>query len=219
VSSRTRFGVLGALTFAAAGAFAQVTQQGNVYLFRLHLTQGEKLNFRVPFSISGVGDTPMNLHFAMKLRVEKVTRTGTATIHAKIDSGTFALPGIDPKGGSFVVDNRGRVGDTGTSPVGFCVVYPRDPIAVGGTFVAPVASTMGGAGASTQATFKFIGFSGVGIHRVARFTFKVAGNKAPGGSVLVRTSDGVIEKYFTTFIAITSATDKPVSVTATFIRM
>ncbi|MHB8635819.1 MAG: hypothetical protein ACYC96_05030 [Fimbriimonadaceae bacterium] len=210
---------LAGLVAVAAFGNAQVTRKGDGYLFRLHVTRGEKLRFRVPFSVSGMGSKPLNFHFGMLLNVLKVSRAGKATIHCTVNTGGLALPGIDPKGGSFVVDRRGRVADGGSSPVGLCVAYPNNPIVVGGKFVAPVVSSIGGGSAvNTQATFKLVGFSGVGIHRVARFTFAIAGNRAPGGSMLIRVRDGAIEKYFTNFVATPAATGTPVKVAVTVIR-
>ncbi|HLK16031.1 MAG TPA: hypothetical protein VKT78_14590 [Fimbriimonadaceae bacterium] len=214
-----RLAGVGLSALLAASAGAQVTKNGNAYLFRLHLTKGEKLHFKVPFTISGY--EAYNLRFGMFLKVLKVSSTGEATVHCKVETGAFNLTGRDPNGGTFTVDQRGRVGsdDHGAS-VGFCIVYPKDPVAVGGTFIAPVPAALGGgtAGTTSQATFKFLGFSGAGAHRCAKLTFTVQGNKDPGGSILVRMSDGVLEKYYTKFVATPQATGKPVTVTATFIR-
>ena len=218
-----RISLVAALGIAASLAGAQVTQQGSRYLFRLHLTTGEKISFRIPFSFSGVADKPLYFHFGMKLNVKRVTAAGKATIHCTLQTGGLALPGIDPKGGSFDVDQRGRVADEGSAPIGFCVLYPKDPVAVGESFVAPVPSALGGnlggGTAGAQATFKFVGFADVRGHRVARLTFHVSGNKDPGGSILIRVSDGVIEKYFTSFTVTLAQVGKPMPVSATIIRI
>ena len=210
------------LCIGVSAASAQVSKQGARYLFRLHLTQGEKLNFKVPFSISGLADQPMYFHFGMRMKVLSVSKTGKATVHCDVDTGKIPLPGNAPKNGSFDVDQRGRVGDEGSAPVGFCVLYPKDPVPIGGTFVAPVPSavggSLGGGVGGAQATFTFVGLSDFEGKRVARLTFHVTGNKDPGGSILIRVSDGVIQKYFTTFIALTPQAGKPVTVSATILR-
>jgi len=200
----------------ASLAGAQVTQQGAAYLFRLHLTKGEKINFRIPFSISGMGNGFNNLQFGMHLKVLEVGASGRATVHCNVDMGSFPMPGNAPKSGDFVVDQRGRVRDQGSAPVGFCVIYPKDPVNVGGKFVAPLPSAIGGQGG--QATFKFLGFSGTGAHRQARLSYTVTGHKAPGGTLLVRVSDGVIDKFYTSFVAMTPQAGQPLTVSATIIR-
>jgi hypothetical protein len=216
---------IAALIYLAVGATlagAQVTQQGSGYLFRVHLAKGEKLQFRIPFTISGIEG--MNLRFGMRLKVLRLSREGVATLHCDVDTGSMHLPGISPKGGDFSVDQRGRVNvEEGNPPLGFCIIYPKEPVPVGGKFIASVPAALGGnlsgSGNTSQATFKFLGFSGSGIHKVARFTFTVEGNKDPGGSILVRVSDGVIDKYYTKFVAIPAQTQSQVTVTATIIRM
>lgn len=206
----------------ATTALCQVTKQGNGYLFRLNLKKGQAMDFAVPCTIGGVSTNPLKIQFAMHMKVLEVKPSGLTTIFMRVDTGTMQLPGIDKKGGSFVVDRRGRVEDEGSSPMGFCVIYPKDPVKVGGTFVAPVPSAIGGGlaagGGNSQATFKLLGFSGSGVRQCARLAFKVANAKAPGGVILVRLSDGVIEKYYTKFVATVAENTKPVSVVATIQR-
>lgn len=205
----------------ATWASAQVTRQGPGYLFRLHLTKGENLVFSVPFAISGVGEKPLKLQFAMYLHVVGIDRDGLATVHVKMNTGQIVLPGVDPAGGSFVVDQRGRIMETGTSPLGFCVVFPRDPIRIGATFVAPIPSALAGNAkgeGNAQATFRLAGIVGSGRHRQARLTFRVSSTHTPGGTILVRMADGVIDKYYTSFTAIPATTGTAVHVTATIIR-
>ncbi len=225
MTNLARFATVHVLLACAGFSVAQVTNHPDGYLFRLKLHKGEALNFKIPFSIDGLGKNPLNLQFGMKLTVTKMTAKGIATVRVgKMDTGNLQLPQFSAAGGTFEVDPLGRVQTQGQMLAGFCIRFPQDPVPMGGHFLATVPVQSGGFGSgvqNAQATFKLVGFQGVGSHKCAKLTFRVAGNRAPAGSILVRLSDGVIDKYYTSFTADMKALDPnagPLHVIATVIR-
>lgn len=205
-------------------AGAQVTKAHGGYLFRLKLTKGERLKYVIPCVIEGMGPTPYRVQLGLSLFVEGVS-SGVATVDGKVTTGALSAPGISNQKGQIQVNDRGQILQQAGSMTGFCINFPTDPVKVGHSFVAPIPvlalNSLGASAGSSQATFKFLGIHGSGKNRVARLKFTVAGNSAPGGSLLIGMNDGVIRKYFTEYYLTPPSAEpnsKPLKVTMTILR-
>jgi hypothetical protein len=214
-----------ALACVSSLATAQITPSGGGFIFRVKLTKGEHIKFRVPVEISGVaGISPgqsIKLNLDLSLYVKSIDKDHNAMVHGVVD--THLQP---PQAGDLEVSQRGQILNSAQTMMGFCLLYPKEPVKIGVPFRTSVPVAVAGAdlkrSVSTETgIFTLKGFEGKGAARVARLVFRVAGNRAPGGTILVSMKDGVISKYLSNFYVTlpgASMTDPPAHVKATVVR-
>jgi NMD protein affecting ribosome stability and mRNA decay len=190
MNRRTAWILLGLLA-APSFSDAQVTQQGNKYLFRMKFTKGQKVSYKMTSTSTGMGSQAISTSMTMTTTVTDV-KNGKATM--EVAMGQILMNGKPMgQGGqkqTITVDSTGgNVQGAGMGTVG--ANFPKEAIAIGDTWKASVPVAAGGAGSGNmQSTYKFVGFTNVNGIRAARITISVSGFSTGSGTMLVDTRDG-----------------------------
>lgn len=184
-----------AMILAAGLGGAQVTPSGSGYLFRVKFTPKEKLTYKIPTTVSGLGKIPLKLNLTMEAKVLKV-KNGIADIQGKVIS---PWTGTQPQAHTVQIDSTGHV--VGESALtGFCLAFPKGPLKPGDSFESsvPQANPQGKA-VEGQAKYTFVGIVEDHKKQYARFEFKSQTKDGPSGAVLVSMTDGLPIRYFMQF--------------------
>lgn len=196
--------VLSAAVTLAASPFAsaQVTKQGNGYLFRLKHTPGQTIRYSLvnQMNMAGAnanqGGGNQSMTIPLSTRVVSV-KGGIATIETSF--GPMGGQG-QPQKQTVQMDNRGRM--QGTAAGGLQnlagLSMPERPVAIGGRWsdTMKVPSPMGGQ-IETTTNYRFVGIKSVGGRSVAELAVSMNG-KGQGlsisgtGTLNVLVSDGTL---------------------------
>lgn len=182
------------LVVGAPTAQAQITKQGDAYLFRVKYTKGEvirhvmTMNFDMGMGAPG-GKKPAPMTSQSTQKVLSVSGD-KATI--EVTMGDVAGTKIPKQ--KITMDSRGRPSGGGSAQGNISVALPEKAVKVGSTWTGDLSGAMGGT-ASANATYKLLGFKTVGGKNAANIAFTVKGNvqgmaMSGTGTVLMLTSDG-----------------------------
>ncbi len=171
---------------------AQVTKQGNGYLFRMKFTKGQVMNYKLTSQSTGATPNPINVGMAMSMNVKKVSN-GKATVDVKMGSMTMNGQPMNsgaPMVQTMTMDTMGAASG-GNIAGSFGGNYPAKAIPVGGTWSAKVPVQAPGAmGGNMAATYKFLGFQNVGGKQVAKVGMTMTGVSSGSGTMLISAVDG-----------------------------
>lgn len=190
-----------AALFAGTGANAQVTPQGNGYLFRQKFTPGEKINYAVNVSATvpnmpgAAGGGAYKMQMNVRMNVLSV-QNGTANV--KVVSDGMTMNGKTAQKGQSAmlkIDSRGQTtGGGGVSPI-----FPQGPVKVGDTFTSESGGVTGMGGVSSKTTFRFAGlktYQGVKVAQLTLLSNMTGGTSGikggTSGFMLIALSDGQV---------------------------
>ncbi|MFN7172425.1 MAG: hypothetical protein ACK4P3_06540 [Fimbriimonadaceae bacterium] len=180
--------VLSLAMLASLGS-AQITQQGNRYLFRLKLDANRSINYQATSNVNmqGQGADGLKVTMPIRMRITSV-RSGVATIESTI--GPANMNGNTQGEAQKItsrINSQGNVigASKGESSVTF-IPLPRDPIAVGATWESTMPLPSLGAGlpaTNTNTRFRFVGVRTVGGTRVAEISSFTTANMQQMGTL------------------------------------
>ena len=207
-----RWIVCGLALFAAGSACAQISKQGNGYLFRMKFTKGQTITYVMKMN-SQVGAQPANVAMQLTQKTVAVASGGkTATVNVTVGQPLLngkPLPqnskgpktSTKPTSMTLTVDSMGHVqgGQQQTS-----IDLPSNPVAVGGTWKSSSSINQVGVSMEVFQTYKFIGMERVGGVNAAKVavTMKGTGQIALTGSgtAWLSMADGWLIKNDSTMI-------------------
>ena len=163
---------IGVLALAAGlpGAGAQVTKQGDAYLFRLKYTKGQKLNYDVVSTVQMPGGQgAMAVTIPMAMLVKDVTGK-ISTV--QIEVGPMMMngkPGPQPKRTMDVkLDDRGKTVGGGTPGMqGVNTQLPEKPLKIGESFTSTNSMNIAGQPLNVKSVSRFTGVPKMGGRTVA----------------------------------------------------
>jgi len=190
--------VAAAVAVVAGSAHAQVSKQGNKYLFRIKYVKGQTITYGMAMSMNmGGKSTPMNMNVSQK--VVSVDSSGTATV---------SVSGVGGQPMTMKMDNRGRMvgGPQGMAAGSNSIQLPEKAVAVGESWAGSAAGGQQGMGVNMTATYTLKGFKTVHGKQCAEvaITMKMTGggtsggkktsiNGGGGGSCFISMADGIAE--------------------------
>ncbi|MBL8048878.1 MAG: hypothetical protein JNJ45_09375 [Chthonomonas sp.] len=157
-------GVAGLVLAGAETTQAQITKQGDAYLFRIKFTPGQTIKYLMNMNMTGTPQ-PMNMNMTVSQKVKSVKGT-TATIEAT----TSGIPGQKPMTQTMTIDNRGRATGAGAAG-GSQVAYPEGPVKVGQTWKGQLPGM--GQGMGGDATYKLVAIKTVNGKQVAQVSLSM----------------------------------------------
>jgi hypothetical protein len=184
--------------FAVMGPVAaQITRQGDGFLFRAKWTKGQTMRYNMATSMGGAQgskSTPTAMNMPMVYRVADV-KGGVATVEMTIGP-MSGMKGAEPEKVSVRIDQRGRIvgGDERIRQMSMSssIEFPERPIRLGHTWTTDQRVQ----GMSVRSTYRFAEMKTIGGRQVAVLTFQMSGDGQGGmkisgdGTIMLRAEDG-----------------------------
>lgn len=187
-------GILAGIAGAAPQASAQVTRQGNGYIFRYAFTKGMTISYNIDIRTNAPGmPQPMAMGMPVRMNVTDV-KGEVATVRMSI--GPMTMNGKAQGQGkaqtqTVQVNRRGQ--PVGGPAGGFAGTFPQGPIRVGQSWNSALPMSAAGMGNMT-ATYKLVGIRNQGGRQVAEISVSVAGQMKGSGSMFVNMADGQLQR-------------------------
>lgn len=177
-------GLASAVIVTPSVSAAQVSKQGSKYLFRIKWSPGKSYSYKMTTSVTG--GQSMNLAGALKLKVLSV-----ASGVANIESTMSGMGSQQPMTQKIKMDSRGKVvGQTSAQSMGTNMEFPKDPVAVGGTWNSTI--SMGGTGnLNSKNTLK--GFKTINGKQYAHVVTSVTTSGSTGGMKMTGSGDSLVD--------------------------
>lgn len=188
--------IAGATALISGSAMAQVTKQGNKYLFRVKYAKGQVIKYGMNMSINMGGKSqPMNMDVTSKVLNVDAKGVSTLEVTSSMGGGTQTVK----------IDSKGKVVGGSSGGANFATAMPDKAIGVGESWTGDMA---GGAGMGMNAKVKYTlkGVKTVGGKPCAEIsislTMKGSGgtgaqagamNATGAGSMYVIMSDGTLQ--------------------------
>lgn len=182
-------------------ANAQVTKQGDRYLFRMKLTKGATASYRLTTAANAPGGGQNSFAMTMTMKSKVLSVSGdVATVEYVVTPAKGSPGGTTPQKMTMKVNTRGKVvgGDKQMAQMGMQSALPDKPVAVGGSWTdtIPVQTAMGTI--TTKATYRFTGISNRAGKPVANIQLNMTGSGAGmnftgTGTLAIRMGDGSLD--------------------------
>jgi hypothetical protein len=179
----TAIGVAGVAAFALSGACstagAQITKQGNAYLFRMKFTKGQKLNYTIT-SAAQVPNNPagMKAVVPMSMTVQDV-KGNVATIQMVTGPMTVNGKPFGQQQTTVVkLNDRGKPVGGATPGQQVATQLPEKPLKVGESYTSSNTVNMMGQQFAVKSVNKFLGIKHVGSRNVAAIATTISGSGA-----------------------------------------
>jgi hypothetical protein len=198
---------VGTLLMLNAMGMAQISKQGDAYLFRVKHTKGQVLKYKMTVNASGPGQTLL-MNTPIVSTVTAVDAKGAGTLQYKVGPVAMTLNGKPLQAGqgqnqvkttSVKVDNLGNAvgGDLSAAKSAGSVGFPTAAVKIGGSWKAKsVAKTMNVGDMNVDATYKFVGLASTPKGQAAKLSVSMTGTgnaKVKGtGTMLVLLADGTL---------------------------
>jgi hypothetical protein len=177
-------GVAGAAAVSLCGpsqtAGAQITKQGDAYLFRMKFSKGQKMSYTITSSAK-VPNNPAAIKAVvpMSMTVQDV-KGGIATIQLVTGPMTVNGKPLGPQPQTTVIklDDRGKPVGGAMPGQQVSTQLPEKPLKVGGTYTATNTVNMMGQQFAVKSTNKFLGIKHVGSRNVAAIATTMTGSGA-----------------------------------------
>lgn len=198
----------GLLLLAVGSASAQISKQGNAYLFRMKYTKGQTLKFVMKMT-GQMNNQAFAMTMPMTEKVTAVSRAGVATMNIAMGDMAMTVNGkpmtqkmpanmqkvtveIDSKG-----NTKGGGGQQNTN-----VALPDKAVPIGGSWTANTTAPTGmGQPMEVTATYKFTGIERVGGYNTAKIAVTMSGTGAMAvsgkGFLWLNMADGSMVKNST----------------------
>jgi hypothetical protein len=187
------------LAGAGRGASAQITKQGNAYLFRMKFSKGEKMSYVINSSGSmpgaAAGQSAMKMTMPMVMTVKDV-QGKIATV--QMEMGPMMMngkaAGQQKQTMEVKLDDRGKPAGNSGSMQSVSTQLPEKPLKVGESYSTTNNVNVMGQQFAVKATNKFVGTKRVGARNCAIISTSAAGSgamKTAGtGTALLDMADG-----------------------------
>jgi len=185
--------VAGAVLVSGTTTQAQVSRSGGGYLFRMKFTKGQKMTYMMSMNTSASGMAqPMKTSVPMTMTVMSV-QGNVATM--KMTMG--AVMGQKPRDITVKMDNTGKLVSGNMQGLnGVSATYPKNPVAVGGSWKNTTAFPLGpGGNLDSTTNYKFKSIKNVGGRQVAELYVTMTGKSqqfkmSGSGTMLILMADG-----------------------------
>ena len=187
---------LGLLGLSSTPSLAQISKQGDGYLFRMKFTPGAKASYTMTMSGIGAPGAAGGGNMTMKLvQVVKSVANGVGTIEFTVSGGMVPKPMVQ----TMKMDGRGKVVGGGQNMQQIQQVeLPANAMKIGSTWKGQMKSATQMGEMTTNYTYKFVGLKKIGKNDCAQIfvtnTATGASLKTSGsGNVFLRLADGSME--------------------------
>lgn len=178
-------------------AHAQVTKQGQGYLFRMKFTPGSTIRYTITSTVNPPAGTknakPMTFSMPQTMRVKSVDK-GIATIESTVDMSSMS-PNAKPQTTTIRMDSRGNLIGNTQGMSSMSTSFPQGPIRIGQSWNAK----MNQQGMSFDGTYTLKSVRRVGSQELAEIAMSIKGGGGQAGTISgtgtmqVRTSDGSLQ--------------------------
>lgn len=190
MNRRAAWIAIGLVLAAPVLSEAQVSKQGNKYLFRMKFAKGQKANYKMVSESTGMGSQAISTSMTMNTLVKDV-KNGKASMEVTMGSILMNGKPMGQGGQKQTVELDATGGSLGAGMGSVGGNFPKQAIPIGGTWKATVPVQAGGAGGGNMnSTYKFVGFTNVNGKQLAKIAITVSGFSSGSGSMLVDPKDG-----------------------------
>jgi hypothetical protein len=169
---------------------AQVTKQGNAYLFKMKFAKGQSINYKVKAETTGTMASVVGMDMGMLV---KDVQNGVASVEVSMGQMTMNGKAMGQGGGQGMkqlvkMDANGKA--VGGNFSGMSGNLPTKPVKIGDTWSASAPMAGPGMNGNMNATYKFTGFKPIGGKNCAVISVTMTGVTSGSGTIFINSADG-----------------------------